>query len=185
MNEMTSSERGSLMSLIRQRERVAKASAAERAAELMADFEAQMAREFSFSEDATWKLAMETAHDAVTRARTMVQERCKELGIPKAFAPDIGDVVWYRRGQNAVNERRTELRHVAKTRIDAALKSACAKIAKHSVETQETLIASGFSTDAARGFLANMPTVEALMPTLLFREVEQLATNRFQLAACG
>ncbi len=54
---MTKGERSELTSLINQRARVMKAAAAERSAELMADFERQLATVYSFDQDEIWKAA--------------------------------------------------------------------------------------------------------------------------------
>ena len=65
MNEqMTMRERTELARLIRQRERVAKADADRRGAELLADVEAQLARRYAFDGQATWKAAYEAANEA-------------------------------------------------------------------------------------------------------------------------
>ena len=55
---MTSKERHELMALVRRREKLAKAQADVRAAELMADFELQMASVYTWSDDAVWAEAM-------------------------------------------------------------------------------------------------------------------------------
>ena len=52
---MTSAERSDLLKIVRQRERVAKSGAARRAAELVADFEQQLATEYSWADDEVWR----------------------------------------------------------------------------------------------------------------------------------
>ncbi len=84
----------------------------------MADFEKKISAIFSYDDDETWKAAYASAEQAVAEAKVVIAQRCRELRIPPEFAPDI-DVAWYRRGENAVNQRRIELRRVAKTEIDA------------------------------------------------------------------
>ena len=62
---MTKSEREDLAKLIRDRERVMTAAAKQRSAELLAEFEQQMASEYRFDEEETWKQATIAAHAAV------------------------------------------------------------------------------------------------------------------------
>ena len=53
-------------------------------------------------------------------------------------------------------------------------KAARTAIENHSVEAQTELIAAALSSDAAKAFLANMPSVETLMPTLDATEIRGL-----------
>ena len=58
---MTKSEREDLAKLIRNREKVMKSAARERSAELLAEFEQQMASVYSYDQDEVWKSATEAA----------------------------------------------------------------------------------------------------------------------------
>jgi hypothetical protein len=178
---MTRRERDDLARLTRQRERLAKAMVAQRASELLADFEQQLAAEYRFDDDDIWRQAMEAADDAVRAAEVRVDERCAELGIPKAFRPSIGGVCWWSRGENAVASRRAELRKVAQTRIAAMEKLAKRHIEAASLEVQTNLLAEGLTSRAALSFLDAMPTPEALMPTLVMAEVAQALPDRLGL----
>ena len=162
---MTRSERGDLARLVRQRARLEKAGAAQRKAELLADFEKQVASIYSYDDDPTWQEAMESAEEEARAAQSKVAKRCRELGIPDEFAPGL-NLSWFGRGQNAVASRRAELRRVAKTRLDAMEKAARTEIERASVEAQTQLIADGLSSDAAKSFLDGLPAVASLMPEL-------------------
>jgi hypothetical protein len=131
---MTSGERQSLLGLVRQRERVAKADAGEYAATLMVDFESKLAAVCYPSDHPAWKAAHE--------AQATIAAACRELGIPKAFAPRVSEG-WYSRGENASSERRAELRRVAKAEIEARVKKAHAAITRSSVMAQERIITAG------------------------------------------
>lgn len=170
---MTSAERASLLVLCRQRERVAKANAAQYGAELLADFERKLAAIYSFDDDDTWAAANRMAAEAVGAAKKEIAERCQELGIPRKFAPTI-ELHWYGRGENASKERRAELTRVARSEIDRRTKTALAAIAAKSVDVQTKLIASGLTTDAAQQFLEQMPQPAELMPALDVAGVELL-----------
>src|SRR5688572_20805225 len=106
---MTKGERTELAKLVRQRAKVAKDQAAQRAAELRADFEQQLAAIYKPEDDPIWKQLHARALDVVVEAKEQLAERCRELGIPKSFAPDL-NLHWFGRGENAVAQRRSELR---------------------------------------------------------------------------
>ncbi|OFX03906.1 MAG: hypothetical protein A3E78_07435 [Alphaproteobacteria bacterium RIFCSPHIGHO2_12_FULL_63_12] len=174
---MTKGERMELSSLIRKRERVMKMQADERAAAMLADFDAQSATIYAFDDDAVWKEATKVAAEAVKAAQEQIEERCKALGIPREFAPGLHFGL-HGRGQNEVQTRRVELRRAAKSRIEAIMIEAKAKIERLSLDAQTEVIASGLESAAAKTFLEAMPTLELLMPTINAVEVKQLVDQR-------
>jgi hypothetical protein len=159
------SEREDLQRLIRQREKVLKSAAKQRSAELLADFENQMGSTYSFDQDEVWSNATEVAEREAAKAQNRIAARCAKLGIPERFAPRL-DVHWYSRGENAVKERRTELRKMAVTRIEAIEREAIVKIEMASVTAQTEIAVSGLTSNAARQFVENLPSIETLMPAL-------------------
>ena len=173
-DSMTRSERQELGQLIRKRERVMKAQVAERGAAMLAEFENQCGSIYSFDQDETWAKAMQEAEKAVEDANKVVAARCKELGIPKEFAPSVA-MGWMERGQNMVAARRTELRRMAKSRIAAIEKEAIAKIERSSLEAQTEVVANGLVSHAAKDFLERMPSLEVLMPSLDARELKKIS----------
>ncbi len=173
MSKMTSAERNDLRSLIRQRARLMKTEVKQRRLELMADFERQLSAVFSYDQDETWKDAHALAEQAVKDAQVVIQERCRELNIPKEFAPTIS-MMWFGRGQNAVKDRRAELRIAAKARLDALEATAKTEIERISVNGQTDLIADGLTSEAAQAFLEHMPSAETLMPVLELNQVQGL-----------
>jgi hypothetical protein len=108
-------DREDLQRLIRQREKVLKSAAKQRSAELLADFENQLGSQFTFDQDEIWEKAQTAADREVQKARQAVAARCRELGIPARFAPDL-ELRWYGRGENAVPKRRDELRDCRRSR---------------------------------------------------------------------
>lgn len=170
---MTKAERSELGQLIRKRERVMKAAASERSAQILAEFDRQSAAIYAYDDDDVWKKAAEAAKAAVAEAQAVVEARCKELGIPPEFAPGLS-VGWYGRGQNAAAERRSELRRLAKSRVEAIEKEAATKIERLSLTAQTEVIANGLESDAARRFLESMPSLETLMPQIDAGEVKAL-----------
>ena len=174
---LTRGERQDLLQLIRSRERVAKAAAAERAAQLRADFETQLDTRYDFNTNEVWAVAVK-ATDAVAREmQEKVAAECERLGIPRQFAPSISPPCWWSRGENMVKERRAELRRLADKHITANEKATCAAIAQQSVEAQTAVIASGLS-EAGLAFLETLPSADAMMPRLAVTEVEKLLPAR-------
>ena len=172
-SKMTAAERNDLRSLIRQRARLMKTEVKQRRLELMSDFERQLSATFSFDQDEVWKGAHTIAEQAVKDAQVVIEERCRELKIPKEFAPTIS-MMWFGRGQNALKERRSELRIAAKARLDALEASAKTEIDRISVDGQTNLIADGLTSEAAQAFLEQMPSTESLMPVLELNQVRGL-----------
>jgi len=171
MNEMTRGEREELQRLVRQREKVQKSAAKQRSKELLADFESQISAEYSFDDDAVWAAAAKAAEGEVQKARGRVAARCQELGIPKQFAPSL-HLSWSHRGYgNALASRRDELRRSAQAQIASMEQAAIVKIELGSVDLLTQIAAAGLTSEAARGFLSALPSVESLMPKLSYREV--------------
>lgn len=170
---MTRADRETLVKIARQRERVAKTEAKERAARLMADFEKQLDRRYSYDENAIWQTATDIASKTVADANAQIAEECARLGIPKEFAPTL-DLDWRERGRNSMKNERAEMRRVATREVDAIEKGARSMIERRSVETQEKIMIGGLTSEDARLFLESMPTAEALMPALTLDKVDAL-----------
>lgn len=171
ISTMTKAEREALAKLIRQRERLAKTAAAERSAILLADFEQQADRTYSYLEDDVWKRAVLGAKEEIAKAQSAIADRCQELGIPQPFAPTLS-VVWHQQRAAASNER-AKMRQVAKRRIEQIEASARTAIERASLAAQEALLVGGLTTEAARLFVESMPAVEELMPNLDFATLQQ------------
>jgi hypothetical protein len=174
---MTKGERDDLARLIRHRERVLKAAAAQRSAELLAEFEQQLASIYHWDQDAIWRQVHKTAEAEFKAAEKVLAERCVELGIPARFAPGIG-FYWKGRGENAGKDRRNELRMVAKSRIEAIEKAARTKIEMACLDAQTQIIAQGLSNVAAIAFFDALPKIEALMPPLAVAAIEDMLQSR-------
>jgi hypothetical protein len=167
---MSVRERSDLQLLLRQREKVLKAAAKQRSAELLADFENHLGQKYAFDQDEVWKKATIAAKAEIEKANRAIAGQCAKLGIPARFAPEI-EMHWYSRGENASKERRAELRKMAMTRIAAIESAAIVEIGKATVEAQMIIAASGLASDAAKAFLDRLPPIEGLMPALSYEEV--------------
>jgi hypothetical protein len=170
---MTDKERAEIRSHIRDREKLAKAMAAERSAALLAEFEKQISTTYSWSDTDVWDRAHATAEKAVTEARRLIDAESERLGIPTNFRPNI-HLIWIGRGENAIRERCTELRRVAKAEINRIEEQAKVAIEHAHLLARVKLIEHGLHSDEAKSFLAALPAVESLMPPLKFDRIEQL-----------
>jgi hypothetical protein len=168
---MSKGEREDLQRLIRQREKVLKSAAKQRSAEMLAEFENQMGQVYSFDQDEVWARAAAAANHVVKQCQAQVAARCRELGIPDRFAPSLG-LEWHHRGyDNLLVKRRTELRRMAETRIEAEERKAITAIEMSCLNAQEKLAVSGLSSDAAKQFIEQLPSIETLMPALSFEAI--------------
>jgi hypothetical protein len=158
--------------IIKDRTKVLKAHAEEQAAACMADFEKKLATAYDFDQDETWKSATEAAEKVVRESQQLIGKRCEELGIPKTFAPWLS-LNWQGRGENAMAGRRSELRRVAKTSIEAMTKAAITKIEKQALDLRTQIVGMGLYSAEAKMFLESLAPVEEAMRTLNFAEIEQ------------
>jgi hypothetical protein len=164
-NRMSKGERTDLCALVRRREKFEKTAAAQRTAELLADFERQLASIYSYDTDETWRAAHAEAKKVIAEAEVTIAARCRELGIPEEFQPGLS-FGWHGRGENASKDRRAELRKVAETRLDVMEKSAKTQIERKSIEMQEHIVRDRITSEAAQVLLARLPAIESLMPPL-------------------
>lgn len=170
-DKMTKGEREDLQRLIRQREKVQKSAAKQRSLELLADFENQISAEYAFDDDRIWSAAKKAAAAEVQKAQERVAERCRELGIPRQFAPSL-NLMWLHRGYgNLLDARREELRTAAKAQVAALEQKAITEIERASVEAQTQIAIAGLTSEAALAFIASLPTIESLMPELSYQAI--------------
>lgn len=176
--KITRADRDALLSLIRKRERVMKTGAEERSAAMLADFDAQLARAWSWDEDAIWNEAKAVAEAAVGEANEKIAARCRELGIPDEFAPSLA-FGWRGQNQQQSAERRELLRRAAKSRIAAVQKDAERQIERLALDAQTDLLSAGGLTSAsASAFLDGLKSIDSLMPPVALKEIEQLVEAR-------
>jgi hypothetical protein len=168
--QMSKSEHEDLQRLVRQRERVLTSAAKQRSTELAADFENQMGQQYSFDQDEVWTEAVRLAEAEVGKANARIAERCPQLGIPQRFAPFLKNV-WFDRDENMLKERRSELRKMAQTRIAAIERKAITEIQVSCLAAQERIALAGLCSEAAREFIDQLPSIEALMPKLAFAQI--------------
>lgn len=162
--------------IIKERAKVLISHVASQKAAMLADFEQKIAAVYSFDQDAVWQEAMQIATEAAKKAQEMVAQRCEERGIPKPFAPGL-QVYWHGRGENAVKERRDELRRVAKAQIEAMGAAAEVKINQEALDLRTQVVAMGLLSDAAAEFLQSLAPVERSMQQLNLQDIEKKLTE--------
>jgi hypothetical protein len=130
-----------------------------------------MGLEYSFDQDEIWAKAAEAAQREVKKAQSQVAARCRELGIPDRFAPSLS-LDWRHRGyDNLLDRRKAELRRMAQTQITAIETRAIVEIETSCLDAQTKLAVAGCTSDAAKAFIDNLPSVERLMQPLSFAEI--------------
>ncbi len=157
--------------IVKERAKVLRAHVEQRATEVLADFESKVAAMYSFDCDEVWEKAVAEASAVVKESQRKINDRCKALGIPSQFAPGLS-IQWHARGQSATAGRRTELRRVAKSRVDAMAKAAITKIEHLSLDLRTQIVAMGQLSADAKLFLESLAPVDETMRALEFREVE-------------
>jgi hypothetical protein len=167
---MTKGEREELIRITKSRARLAKAGVDQHKAELLADFEQQMARMYDPQEEAFQQVTQE-AQEMVYNYNKLIEERCAELGIPAKLRPGL-HISWFSRGENSTAGRRAELRRVAQTRLDAGAKRAKHQIDLAAQDVLEKLMVGSLGSVEARSFLESVPTADALMVPLSLPELE-------------
>lgn len=170
--KLSRQETHDLSMIIKDRTKVLRAHADEQAAACMADFETKMATIYKFDQDDVWKQATEEAQKVVNESQSKIAKRCKELGIPQAFAPSIS-ASWQGRGENMLTSRRAELRRVAKASIEAMTKAAITKIEKQSLDLRAQVVGMGLLSADAKMFLESLAPIEDSMRSLDFGEIER------------
>jgi hypothetical protein len=178
--KLSRTETHDLSMIVRDRVKVLRAHAEEQAAACMADFETKMATVYTFDQDEVWRKATEEAQRVVNESQNTIAKRCKELGIPAAFAPSI-TASWAGRGENMLAQRRTELRRVAKASIDAMTKAAITKIEKQALDLRTQVVGMGLLSPDAKLFLESLAPVEESMRALDFGEIERKLEKEQQL----
>jgi hypothetical protein len=168
---MTKTEREELRKVVRSRAKVARGDAEARASELLADFERQIAAQYPENHPA-WADLTVHAEQEVAKIDVQIAGICQRMGIPPEFRPRIS-VAWYGRGENAVKERREELRRVAKAEAAVLVKSARAEIDRAESVLLTELAIGGLESDQARAFFERLPSPEQLMPALTLARIEE------------
>src|SRR5262249_28283275 len=123
--------------------------------------EATLAATYKF-EDEAWAHITAAAARVIQEADAAIAKICRERGIPEDFRPQI-TLGWHERGLNACKKHRAELRRVLETELAARVKEGKARSNRNPDAQLRQLISGSLTTEAAKAFLENMPTIEDLV----------------------
>lgn len=165
---MSKGEREQLLKVVRMRARIAKDDVSARQAQILAEGETALARQFAEDDKAFADLTAD-ARAYMAEVKEKIDARAAELGIPATFRPTM-NAYWFSRGENADPKRRAELRKVLQAQAEATAKAAKLEIDRWSVDLQAGIIAGGLASEA-RELLEQLPSAEALMPPLRLPEL--------------
>jgi hypothetical protein len=170
---MLKAERETLLKLTREREKLAKNQTDVRAAQREAQFETQLATEYSWDSAETWEALFKKGKAAEQELNQQIARDFQARGIPLQFAPSC-HLGWAGRGMNACKDYRAELRRVFKAKNEHDTVKAKLKIQQASLEIRTQLMAGALESPDAKAFLEAMPTPEQLMPAVTVEEVRKL-----------
>ena len=173
MTMMSASERAALLKLIARTARVAAADVDSLAAERYAEFERQASKEWEAQElgvnelidDANAQLA-----PALAQAQQLVTARCDELGIAEELRPKVHGGAGVFRARLS-NERKAELRRLAKAEIESARKRAKVEIERSRSKAEAQVLSSAIESDEGLAILGQLPTADALLPPVDTRAI--------------
>ena len=161
-----------LLEILHQRKRVTKAEAADLAVTLKTEFDELLTRKFDFGTTALWAEAEKIATEAAAEAEKTVAERCEKLGVPREFAPGITSVGW--RGPSLVEDRKSELRRVARTLIEIRLKATARAIEKHTLAAMQKIVRPAITARDVQAVMDDTLRLDELMRPIGFEEAEAL-----------
>lgn len=168
MAAMTKGERSELKTLLRRRYKQLRSDVLTRRAELVAEVEQAVverhrARDMKRGE--LEQLANDVTDEATRKIRDAFAEAGYDLsGMPRmrAMFPTIS---WS-------DDGRSEMRRSLIAQIDAQIAAAQEQLERQEVDLLQTLTLDGIESDAAKAFLASIPTVGELVPTSRMQELE-------------
>jgi hypothetical protein len=170
--KLTKHDLEKLLQLDRNEAKALKNATDARRVQVIAKGEADLARRYRFDHKPEWAEAYGAAQEIISKLNEKIREDLEAAGIPVEFAPSAG-IDWSSRGENAIAQRRAELRRVLVTEALAQQKAACVAIDLYSVKCQRELLSCGVESQMAQQILASRPTLEALMPALNLEDLEK------------
>jgi hypothetical protein len=178
---MNKSELEAISRALRANVKAAKVAIIALGPKLKAEFEVQLSVSYPANGDPVWKEALQTVYDTYRIQEGRVEARCEELRIPVRFRPHLTPPGWlnsWQHGCGDFKDMRAEMRRLAGAQIDDMLKSRMAQLELDSANIQFEIASQGCVTDAAKEFLARLPSVDSLIPPRKVSEVEALIEGR-------
>lgn len=164
---ITKAERAELRSIVRQQFKVLRHEVEQRGVELLGDVEQEIAAKYR-EEDEAWGRATFVTNEALLEANRKVNDVFREL---------LGDAhrekmyVGAHLPEQPVRHR-LQLRHEAKTRLEARVKAALLQLDRQEADLLRNLAMGAIESDEARAFLTSIPSVGELVPAARLAELE-------------
>lgn len=168
---LTPGERRELRTVVRQRMKVLRADVAQRRMELLAEAETRLVERYraqdKLVEDLNWQLQEMAEKASREMTDAIIAARGDDDGVSirrpvKMQAPRL----------SSYTEDRAQLHRALVAGIEAQVKTALLDLDRKEADLLQTLALSSVESDAAREFLANIPTVAELVPASRLREIE-------------
>jgi hypothetical protein len=178
---MTKSEMDNISRALKAKVNAAKAAILAYAPKLKADFESQLITKYPPNGDAVWADALNTVLKVYEIQRARVEARCEELRISERFRPQLTRPGWmshWKQSPPDFEDLRTEMRRLHSIQVDDVIKSRLVQLEVDYANIQVELAMYGCVTTEARQFLAQLPTIESLIPKITVSEVEGLIEGR-------
>ena len=154
--QMSPGERQELRRVVRQRFKILRAEVTRREAEMRAEVETELAHRYAAQDTAI------TAHNEAIEEARHVYERAVHAARRELQAQHPELTVGMRGGVEDRN--RSQVRAAALTAIPTRVADAQLDLDRQETTLLEALATDALAGDAARGFLAGIPTVGALVP---------------------
>ena len=168
MTAMSKTERTELRSIVKQQFRVLLAEVDQRRAELLASVEEEIAQRFAAA-DQTWSAFEHKVHEITMAANRQFNDALYEFGYEERSG---SEKQWVRApSMTQPNGERIEMRRLAQARIEAQIRDARVTLNRQEADLLRDLAVGALESDAAREFLAAIPSVGELVPAARLREL--------------
>lgn len=168
---MTPGERRDLRAVVRQRIKVLRADVAQRRMELLAEAEARLVERYRAQD--------KQVEDLNFRIAEIIEQASREITDLIITHRGDADGVSIRRPVrlqcpklSAFTEDRAQFHRAMVSGVEAQVKTALLDLDRREADLLESLALSSLETQAARDFLAAIPTVGDLVPAARLREIE-------------
>jgi hypothetical protein len=170
---MTKSDRADLRSLIRQRFKVLRADVAARGAELESDLDRVLDDRYA-AEEKKWAEAVALIEEAAREANRKANDILRSLDLVEMRNVLNGNdySIVSVRGMTMPVRQRERHRQEGLRRIEVTIQNALLELERQEANLLERLMLDGLESDAAREFLASIPTVTSLVPASRLLELE-------------
>jgi len=164
---LNKTERAELKSVVRQQFRVLRDEVEHRATEVTAEAEHAVADRYA-EEDHAWETATFQAHQLVLEANRQVNDLFRAL--PNRVHEEQMLVNW--RLPARQQEKRHELRRLAKVDIDKKVADATLRLKRQEADLLRDLSVGALESEDARRFLGGIPAAAELVPLARLAELE-------------